>query len=98
MQTKLGINAIVRKSKFLHLRTWINRDLQKIEHKPRAKEENTNKGPPGGKGWGGVVRFFYPKSYFFCDLKPHAKFRNPTITPSGSKVTTSEREKEKKRR
>ena len=23
--------------------------------------------------------FFYPKSYFFCDLKPHAKFHNPTI-------------------
>ena len=30
--------------------------------------------------------FFYPKSYFLCDLKPHAKFRNPTMTPSGRKV------------
>jgi hypothetical protein len=37
--------------------------------------------PPGGQG---VPQFFfYPKSYIFCDLKPHAKFRNPTITPSG---------------
>ena len=30
---------------------------------------------------------FHPKSYFFDDLKPHAKFQNPTITPSGRKVT-----------
>ena len=33
--------------------------------------------PPVGKG--GPPIFVYPKSYFFCDLKPHAKFRNPTI-------------------
>jgi hypothetical protein len=32
------------------------------------------------------------------DLKPHAKFRNPRITPSERKVTTSEREKERKRK
>ena len=45
---------------------------------------------------GGVPRiFFHPKSYFFCELKPHAKFRNPTLTPSGRKVTRAEREKRK---
>ena len=40
----------------------------------------------------------YPKSYFFCDLKPHAKFWNPTITPSGTKVTTLERKKRERER
>jgi hypothetical protein len=41
------------------------------------------------------TNFFNPNS-FFCDLKPHAKFRNPTITPSGRKVTVGEeREKSK---
>ena len=29
---------------------------------------------------------FHPKSYIFGDLKPHAKFRNSTITPSGRKI------------
>ena len=33
------------------------------------------------------------KSYYFCDLKPHGKFRNPTITPSGRKVAQGEEEK-----
>ena len=44
------------------------------------------------------TRFFsHPKSYFFCELKPHAKFWNPTITPSGRKVTRRrEREREEK--
>jgi hypothetical protein len=28
-----------------------------------------------------------------CDLKPHGKFRNPTITPSGRKVTAAERKR-----
>ena len=38
----------------------------------------------------------YHKSYFFCEVKPHAKFQNPTITPSGRKVTSGEeREREK---
>ena len=32
-------------------------------------------------------KLFHPKSYFFCELKPHAKFQNPTISPSGRKVT-----------
>ena len=36
---------------------------------------------------------FYPKSYFCIDLKPHAKFRNPTITPSRRKVMAAERKK-----
>ena len=35
-----------------------------------------------------------PKSYFFCDLKPHAKFQNPTIPHSGRKVTAAERKRE----
>jgi hypothetical protein len=34
-----------------------------------------------------------PKSYFFCELKPHAKFQNPRITPSGIKVTRRREEK-----
>ena len=28
----------------------------------------------------------HPKSYFLCDSKPHAKFQNPTITPSDRKI------------
>ena len=41
-----------------------------------------------------------PQILIFCDLKPHAKFQNPMITPSGRKVTRQserEREKDKKR-
>jgi hypothetical protein len=40
--------------------------------------------------------FFYPKSYFFFDLKPHAKFLNPTITPSRRKVCGGEKKKKEK--
>jgi hypothetical protein len=50
------------------------------------------------QGPGGVTQFLssHTKSYLFCALKPHAKFGNPTITPSGGKLTTSkEREKDK---
>ncbi len=48
-------------------------------------------------GEGGVPFFFYPKSYFFCDLKLCAKFHNPRTTPSGRKVCgTQERRKKKK--
>ena len=51
-----------------------------------------------GGGWGGQKINLYSKSYFFCDLKPHAKFGNPTITPTRRKVTISEeREKERKK-
>jgi hypothetical protein len=38
---------------------------------------------------------FTPKLIFFFFLKPHIKFQNPTITPSGGKVT---RQKEKEKR
>ena len=29
--------------------------------------------------------------YSLCDLKPHGKYQNPTITPSGRKVNGAER-------
>ena len=32
------------------------------------------------------------------ELKPHAKFRKPTITPSGRKVTQAEEERKKERK
>jgi hypothetical protein len=38
-----------------------------------------------------------PQILFFCDFKPHAKFWNPTITPSWRKVTGSEKKKKRKR-
>jgi hypothetical protein len=34
----------------------------------------------------------------FCQLKPHAKFMNHRTTPSGRKVTVSERERRKSER
>ena len=43
-----------------------------------------------------TFRFFRPKSYFLCDLKPHAKFQNPTITPSWRKVSEGKEREEKK--
>ena len=45
-----------------------------------------------GGGWGAPL-FVQPKSYFLGDLKPHAKFGKPTITPSGRKVTQRREEK-----
>ena len=51
--------------------------------------------PQQGRAVGVPWIFFHPKSYFFCELKPHAKFRNPTITPSGRKVTRRREEREK---
>ena len=46
------------------------------------------------RGPGGVPQIlFHPKTYFFCDLKPRAKFCNPTITPSGRKVTRQKKRK-----
>ena len=33
-----------------------------------------------------------PQIYFLCDLKPYATFQNPTITPSGRKVSEAEEE------
>ena len=56
-----------------------------------------NKSTPPGQG--GPPNLFSPQILFFCDLKPHAKFQNPTITPSGRKVSVGEereRKKEKK--
>ena len=44
--------------------------------------------PPGGHG--GPPSFVLPQILFVCDLKPHAKFWNPTITPSGRKVSEAE--------
>jgi hypothetical protein len=42
-------------------------------------------------------RILFPlKSYIFCELKPHATFWNPTITPSGRKVTGAERRRRRK--
>jgi hypothetical protein len=38
-----------------------------------------------------------PKSYSFCDLKPHAKFQIPTLTPSGRKVMAAEEERKKEK-
>ena len=51
--------------------------------------------PPQGARGGGP-NFFYPKSYFFCDLKPRAKFHNPRTIPSWRKVCGGERKKKKK--
>ena len=39
-----------------------------------------------------------PNLIFFCDLKPHAKFQNPTITPSGREVSEAERKKKKEKK
>ena len=46
----------------------------------------------GIRGQGGPPNLFKPKILFFCHLKPHAKFHNP----SGRKVTQAEREKERR--
>jgi hypothetical protein len=35
---------------------------------------------------------FYPECLFFGDLEPHAKFQDPTITPSVRKVTGRKKE------
>jgi hypothetical protein len=46
-----------------------------------------------GRGGEGVPRIsFNQKSFFFCELKPHAKFQNPTIAPSGRKVCGTEKQ------
>jgi hypothetical protein len=41
-------------------------------------------------GEGGLTIPFNP-NLIFCDLKPHAKFPNPLITPSGRKLMAAER-------
>ena len=51
--------------------------------------QNNNKNrPQGGRG---VRQFFLSPQFLLCDLRPHSKFHNPTITPSGRKVTQAER-------
>jgi hypothetical protein len=47
---------------------------------------------PGGRGVPQI--FFYYKAYFYF-LKPHAKFRNPTINPSWRKVSEGGERKRK---
>jgi hypothetical protein len=60
-------------------------------------EKKPKKSTPPGAGWVPHI-FFHPKSYFFSELKPHAKFQNPTINPFGRKVTRrKERKKERNR-
>ena len=52
---------------------------------------------PRGADWGPPI--FFPPLFFcfvFCDWKPHNKFQNPTITPSGRKVTQAERREREK--
>jgi hypothetical protein len=45
-------------------------------------------------GPGGIPEFFLKQNLIFlCELKPHANLHNPTITPSGRKVTKAERRK-----
>ena len=39
---------------------------------------------------------FHHKANVFCELKPHANFQKPMMTPSGRKVTEEERERRKK--
>ena len=46
---------------------------------------------------GGPPNYFPPQILFFCDLRPHAKFQNPTITPSGRKVMAGERKREREK-
>ena len=52
------------------------------------KKNLKNRPPP--------IIFTHPKSYFFGELKPHTKFKNPTITPSGRKVSVVEERKREK--
>ena len=63
--------------------------LKRVGLLTRTRKKILKKVPQGAR-----CVFFYPKSYLFCDLKPHA---NPTITPSVRKVCGVER-KEKERK
>jgi hypothetical protein len=61
-------------------------------------EKNPKNNPQGA---GGSPNFVLPKILFsFCDLKPHTKFQNPTITPSERNANVGgkeEQEQEKKK-
>jgi hypothetical protein len=41
-----------------------------------------------------MLRFFLK---LFCELKLHAKFQNPRTAPSGRKINTGRRQREKER-
>jgi hypothetical protein len=43
-------------------------------------------------------QIFTPNLIFSFDLKPHAKFGNPTIPPSGRKATQQKREREREKK
>ena len=45
-----------------------------------------------------TTTFLNPKYVFLGDLKPHAKFQNPMITPSGRKVSEAEERKKVRKR
>jgi hypothetical protein len=50
------------------------------------------------RGVGGVPElFFLLESYYFCYLGAHAKFQNPTTTPSGQ-ISNEPEERERRRR
>ena len=71
----------------------ISGDSKHFSFFPKKPKKST----PGVQG-GGPPILFQPQILFFCDLKSHAKFWNPTITPSGRKVTTSERRRRKRKK
>jgi hypothetical protein len=49
------------------------------------------------QGAGGSTKVVSPQIFIFCNLKPKAKLHNPTLTPSGRKVTQQKREREKEK-
>jgi hypothetical protein len=59
----------------------------------RTRRKILKKAPQGARGG---PNFLFNKILFFCDLKPHAKFQNPTITLLGENcVAQKEKRKEK---
>ena len=44
-------------------------------------------------GWGPAIFSLSPQILFFGDLKPHAIFQDPMITPSVRKVTQAEKKR-----
>jgi hypothetical protein len=60
----------------------------------KLKKKKTKKPDFSGER-GGPKNLFNPKTYFFCDLKPHVKFGNPTLPYSFWEKSNNLREKEK---
>ena len=58
-------------------------------------EKPPKKLTPPGAGWVPWI-FVQPKSYFFCQLKPHAKFWNHMIIPSWEKSNPADRREKRK--